>query len=276
MNKLTTDKRVQIISALVEGNSIRSTVRMTGASKNTIAKLLIEIGAACSVYMDKHFRNLNCQNVQVDEIWSFVGAKQRNIRVTPDMEVRGSVWTWIAIDADTKLVPLFMVGPRTLGTATAFMIDLAGRMAERIQLSTDGHPSYLGAVPKAFGADIDYAAIVKIYTADANPRKPEQRYSAGVCIAAEKEVRIGEPDMAKVSTSYVERQNLTMRMSMRRFTRLTNAFSKKIENHVAAISLHYMHYNYVRVHQTVRVSPAMAAKVTDRLWSIEDIVALIA
>lgn len=275
MNKLDNAKRVQVVAALVEGNSIRSTVRMTGVAKNTINKLLIELGAACSVYMDKHLRNLKCQNIQVDEIWSFVGAKQRNVRVTPDMEVRGSVWTWIAIDADTKLVPLFMVGTRTTGVATNFMMDLAGRMADRIQLSTDGHPSYLRAVPTAFGADVDYAAVIKIYSSDANPKKPEQRYSAGVCIAAEKEVRIGEPDMAKVSTSFVERQNLTMRMSMRRFTRLTNAFSKKVENHVAAIALHYMHYNYCRIHQTLRVTPAMQAGIADRQWSIEDLIGLL-
>jgi IS1 family transposase len=275
MNKLTTSKRVQIISALVEGNSIRSTVRMTGASKNTIAKLLIEIGAACTQYMDKNLRNLTCQNIQVDEIWSFVGAKQRNVRVTPDMAVRGDVWTWIAIDADTKLVPLFMVGPRTTNAATEFMIDLAARMANRIQLSTDGHLAYINSVPKAFGADIDYAAIIKIYSNDANLKKPEQRYSPGVCIAAEKEARIGDPDMAKVSTSYVERQNLTMRMSMRRFTRLTNAFSKKIENHVAAIALHYMHYNYCRIHQSLRITPAMAAGVSDHLWDISELVGLL-
>jgi IS1 family transposase len=264
MNKLDPKKQAQVVSALVEGNSIRATVRMTGVAKNTIAKLLIELGAACSEYMDKVMRDLPCKTIQVDEIWSFVGAKQKNVRIRENMPVTGDVWTWVAIDAETKLIPVFMVGNRGRQTADAFMMDLASRLEERIQLTTDGYQNSIRAVGRAFGQDVDYGVLYKKFANDPS-NSPERRYSPAACIGAEKQTHIGNPDVAKISTSFVERQNLTMRMSMRRFTRLTNAFSKKIENHVAAIA----------IHQTLKVTPAMAAGVADQLWSIHDIVALI-
>jgi IS1 family transposase len=270
MNKLDTAKRAQIISALVEGCSIRATVRMTGASKNTIAKLLVELGAACSKYMDEVMQNLPCKRLQCDEIWSFVGCKQKQVTAEKlEAGVCGDVWTWIAIDADTKLVPCWMVGQRDPITARDFMQDLAARLANRVQLTTDGLKAYLTAVDRAFGEDIDYAMLIKIYGADVEGQK---RYSPAECLGCKKEGITGMPDPKHISTSYVERQNLTMRMHIRRFTRLTNAFSKKLENHVASLAIHYMHYNFVRIHQTLRVTPAMAAGVSDRLWSIEDIV----
>ena len=274
MNRLSIEERAQIVSALVEGNSIRSISRMFGFSKNTIAKLLVELGAACSKYMNENLVNLPCKRVQVDEIWSFVYAKQKN--VTPDIladRIAGDVWTWIAIDADTKLVCSWLIGPRDTGTATEFMQDLAGRLTHRVQLTSDGHKPYLVAVADAFGNDIDYAMLVKVYGESSDGQK---RYSPAECMGCKKETKIGDPDQKHVSTSYVERQNLTMRMSMRRFTRLTNAFSKKVENHIASIAIHYMHYNYVRIHQTLRVTPAMQAGVTDHLWSIAEVVTLLA
>ena len=273
MNQLSIEKRVQIISALVEGCSIRATVRMTGASKNTIAKLLVELGAACSEYLNKALVNLPCRRIQADEIWSFVGAKDKNVPSEKrDQFGIGSVWTWVAIDADTKLVCSWLVGKRDPGCATEFIRDLANRLKNRVQLTTDGLKMYLTAVADGFGEDIDYAMLVKIYGADPGE---EKRYSPAVCTGCKKENKIGDPDPRHISTSYVERQNLTMRMQMRRFTRLTNAFSKKVENHIAALALHYMHYNFVRIHQTLRVTPAMAAGITDRLWSVEDIVGLL-
>jgi IS1 family transposase len=273
MNKLDAAKRTQIVNALVEGCSIRSTVRMTGASKNTIAKLLVELGAACSEYMDRNLRNLPCKTVQVDEIWSFVYAKDKNVPADKQNQFGvGSVWTWVAIDSDTKLVPCWMVGTRDTGSATAFIQDLAGRLANRVQLTTDGHRPYLSAVEDAFGSNIDYAMLVKIY---GNDSEGEKRYSPAVCTGCKKNTITGNPDSKKISTSHVERQNLTMRMSMRRFTRLTNAFSKKVENHIAMLALHYMHYNFCRIHQTLRVTPAMAAGITSKLWSVEDLVGLL-
>ena len=275
MNRLDTATRAQVIAALVEGNSIRATVRMTGVAKNTIAKLLIELGAACSQYMDEHLRNLNCQRLRVDEIWSFVGCKQKNVTVQKIERdgICGDIWTWIAIDADTKLVPSFVIGQRDPSTARDFMEDLAGRLANRVQLTSDGLKAYLTAVNKAFGNDIDYAMLVKIY---GNTEEGQKRYSPAECIGCERKAIKGRPDPKHISTSYVERQKLTVRMQNRRFTRLTNAFSKKIESHVASLAIHYMHYNFVRIHQTLRVTPAMAAGVTDRLWSIQDIIALLA
>lgn len=274
MNQLSIEKRVQIVSALVEGCSIRSTVRMTGASKNTIAKLLVELGAACSDYLDKHLVNLSCKRVQVDEIWSFCYAKAKN--VTPEIVAKnpfaGDVWTWVAIDADSKLIPSWIVGPRDGVTARIFVNDLAGRLANRIQLTSDGLSVYLAAVERAFRGHVDYAQLVKIYGETSEGQK---RYSPAECVGCERKTVVGYPDAAHVSTSFVERQNLNMRMSMRRFTRLTNAFSKKIEHHVANVAIHVMHYNYVRIHQTLRITPAMAAGVTDRLWSIEDLVGIL-
>lgn len=267
------EKRTQIVAALVEGCSIRSTVRMTGASKNTIAKLLVELGAACSEYLNKTLVNLPCKRVQVDEIWSFVGAKQKNVtKEMAESKICGDVWTWVAIDADTKLVCSWLVGQRDAGCATEFIQDTEKRLSHRIQLTSDGHKVYLNAVIDAFAGDVDYAQLVKHF---GNAPEGQKRYSPAVCNGCEKIIRLGDPDERHISTSFVERQNLTMRMSMRRFTRLTNAFSKKIENHVASIAIHYMYYNFVRIHQTLRVTPAMAAGVTDRLWSIEDVVMLV-
>jgi IS1 family transposase len=274
MNKLDPKKQAQVVSALVEGNSIRATVRMTGVAKNTIAKLLVELGAACSDYLDEHLVNLSCQRIQVDEIWSFCYAKAKN--VTPKIAAKnlfaGDVWTWVAIDADTKLIPSWIVGPRDGVTARIFVNDLAKRLSNRIQLTSDGLSVYLAAVEKAFRGQVDYAMLQKIYNDTAEGQK---RYSPAECIGCETRVIDGDPDPAHISTSYVERQNLTMRMSMPRYTRLTNAFSKKIENHVAMVALHIMHYNYVRIHQTLRVTPAMAAGVTDCLWSVDDLTGLL-
>jgi IS1 family transposase len=271
MNRLPITKRVAVISALVEGCSVRSTVRLTGVAKNTILRLLADVGAACAKYQDEAIRNVAAKRVQIDEIWSFVGAKQKN--VTPENAMRGAVgdvWTFVAIDADTKLVLSWLVGLRDAGCATDFMQDVARRVANRIQLTTDGHKMYLSAVDDAFGANIDYSMLVKLYgSADA-----EKRYSPAVCLGCIQQPVSGDPDPKHVSTSYIERQNLTMRMNIRRFTRLTNAFSKKVENHAHSVALFYMHYNFVRVHQSLRVTPAMESGLTSRIWSIEDIVAL--
>ena len=272
MNNLTPEKRTQIVAALVEGNSIRSTVRMTGASKNTVAKLLIELGKVCAEYMDGTLRNLPCKRIQVDEIWSFIGAKDKNIPLDEMGKGRGSVWTWVAMDADTKLVPSWLVSDRSADSATILMRDLASRLRSRVQLTTDGHKAYLSAVEEVFGADIDFSQLIKMY---GNAPETESRYSPGECIGCEPKRIVGNPDPGHISTSYVERQNLTMRMSMRRFTRLTNAFSKKIENHVAMISVHYMHYNFCRIHQSLRITPAMAADVSEHVWDIEEVIGLL-
>jgi IS1 family transposase len=277
MNRLTPERRAAVIRCLVEGNSIRATVRMTGAAKNTVAKLLVELGYACSEYQDRMLRELNCQRVQCDEIWSFVGCKEKNVpeekRGTGEC---GDAWTWTAIDADTKLIITWRVGTRDTDTACDFMQDVADRLANRVQLTTDGHGSYLIATEEAFGGAVDYAMLVKIYGSDA---AGEKRYSPPVCIAARPNAITGDPDPKHISTSYVERQNLTMRMSMRRFTRLTNAFSKKVENHTCAIALHFMYYNFARPHKTLSkpypTTPAMAAGVTDHVWDISEIVALL-
>ena len=274
MNKLSTQKRVQIVSALVEGNSINATSRIVGVSNNTVLKLLADLGNACAIYQDRVFRSLKCKRLECDEIWSFVHAKEGHLPAElQGVFGYGDVYTWVALDAETKLVPCWNVGRRDAISGEAFIKDLASRLANRVQLSTDGFKVYLTAIEEAFGADIDYAMIVKIYghTQDEATR----RYSPAECIGCEKEVVAGNPDMNLVSTSYIERQNLTMRMNMRRFTRLTNGFSKKIENHMHAIALHYMHYNFVRIHKSLRCTPAMEAGVSKTLWSIEDIVALL-
>lgn len=273
MNKLSTEKRSEIVRALVEGCSIRSIVRMTGASKNTITKLLVEIGKACSEYQDKALRSLPCKRLQLDEIWSFVYAKAKNVPAERKGEFGvGDVWTWTAIDADSKLVPSWFVGTRDGESATAFVNDLASRLADRVQITTDGHRAYLEAVEEAFGMNVDYAMLVKLYGSDG---QNETRYSPATCIGCRSEAITGSPDPKHVSTSYAERANLTMRMSMRRFTRLTNGFSKKLENHVAALSLYFMFYNFGRIHQTLRCTPAMKAGVTDHVWDIDEIVALL-
>ena len=276
MNKLDTAARARVVACLVEGNSIRSTVRMTGIAKNTVVKLLADLGAACSEYQDKTFRNLTCKRVQCDEIWSFVGCKEKNVPKEEKRKGRGDVWTWTAIDAETKLIPCWYVGNRDAGAAYHFMRDLAGRLANRVQLTTDAHQPYLKAVEDAFGADIDYAQLVKIYgSPETSQYNAQVRYSPAVCMGARKAKIMGKPAYAHVSTSICERQNLNMRMGMRRFTRLTNAFSKKVENHEHAIALHFMYYNFCRIHQSLRVTPAMEAQVTDHVWTIEDVVALI-
>jgi len=272
MNRLSREDRIRVVAALVEGNSIRATVRMTGVAKNTIVKLLAELGEACEEYQHAHLIGLPCRRIQVDEIWSFVGAKQK--QVDAGAAGLGDIWTWTAIDAETKLVPSWTVGDRGADTAYNFISDLAGRLANRVQLTSDGHKCYLNAVERSFGADIDYAMLVKTY-GTGTPETSEVRYSPAVCMGAAKHPVIGNPDKNHISTSYVERQNLTMRMSMRRFTRLTNAFSKKLANHCAAIALHFMHYNFARIHQTLRVTPAMAAGVTDHVWEIGEIVDLL-
>lgn len=271
MNKKDLKKRAQILHMLVEGNSLRSTARMADVSRNTVDKLLRDVGGACLAYQDEHLRNLPCKRIQCDEIWSFVYSKQKN--VPEGMEgAAGDVWTWVAICADTKLVPCWHVGSRGIEAAKAFMADLAGRLANRVQLTTDGHRAYLEAVERAFAGDIDYAQLIKLYGQEIGG---EKRYSQAQCIGSRKDKINGNPDQSQTSTSYVERQNLTMRMNMRRFTRLTNGFSKKIENHMHAISLHYMYYNFGRIHKSLGVSPAMEAGITDHLWSLEEIALLV-
>ncbi len=277
MNKLPFDKRCAIISALVEGNSLRSTSRMVGVSLNTVTKLLVDAGKACARYQYHFIRNLSCKRLQVDEIWSFCHAKAKNVPEKKKEEFGwGDVWTFCGICAETKIVPCWLVGLRDACHATHFLKDLASRIAHRVQLTTDGHKMYLEATDKAFGTMIDFAQLVKIYGGERqDPANPSTRYSPGECCGTETHVITGNPDPDHISTSFVERQNLTMRMRMRRFTRLTNAFSKKLENHEHAIALHFMHYNYVRVHKTLRMPPALKAGVTDHLWTLEELVAMI-
>jgi len=274
-NVLKAAKRVAVISALVEGNSVNATVRMTGVAKNTILKLLVELGAVCAAYQNETLRDLPCKRVQVDEIWAFCYAKAKNVPAEKKGTFGfGDVWTFTAIDADTKLVPSFLVGSRDAGCATEFVQDLASRLAGRIQLTSDGHKMYLQAVEDGFGGDVDFAQLIKIY----GPT-PEgtHRYSPAECLGTQKHAVVGNPDAKHVSTSYVERQNLTMRMSMRRFTRLTNGFSKKVENLIAAVAVHYMHYNFCRPHMSLKgLTPAQAAGVADRRWSVEDVIGLLA
>lgn len=274
MNKLTKEKRVQVLAALVEGNSIRSTVRMTGISKNTITKLLRDVGRVCERYQNEIMVDLSCKRIQVDEIWSFCYSKEKS--VPEDLKGHfgyGDVWTWVALDADTKLVPSWLIGGRDAGWATAFLRDLAGRLKHRVQLTSDGHRAYLSAVEDAFGGDVDYATLIKLYGKDKG--KAEQKYSPAPVTGCKLAVINGNPDTRHISTSYVERQNLTMRMNMRRFTRLTNGFSKKVENLHWAVALHFMHYNFCRIHKTLKVTPAMEAGISDHLWSLEDIVDLL-
>jgi len=273
MNKLSPERRAQVIKALVEGNSIRATCRITGTAKGTVLRLLAEVGEACAKYQDEHLRNLTCRRIQCDEIWSFCYAKEKNV---PD-DVKGTfgfgdVWTWTALDADTKLVPAWAIGSRGAETANEFLHDLADRLAHRIQLTTDGHKVYLNAVENVFGIDIDYAMLVKLYGPGPSD---EGRYSPAKCNGTETHVVRGNPDPKHISTSYVERQNLTMRMSMRRFTRLTNAFSKKIENLAYAVAPHFMHYNFCRVHKTLGTTPAVAAGIADHEWTVAEIVNLL-
>jgi IS1 family transposase len=258
---------------MVEGMSIRAIVRLTGVSKNTVTKLLVDAGQACAEYQDKALRNLTCKKLQLDEIWSFVYSKQKNV---PDGKEgsAGDIWNWTAIDAETKLIPSWYVGARDGEAALAFVTDLASRLDGRVQITSDGHKAYLNAVEEAFGTDADYAQLVKIYGEPA-ATTPERKYSPAECTGIRLMAIAGTPDPAHISTSYVERSNLTMRMHMRRFTRLTNAFSKKVENHCHAVALNFMYYNFVRIHSSVRMTPAMAAGVTTKLWELADIVAVI-
>lgn len=272
--KLSTEKRIQVVAALVEGNSIRSTVRMTGVAKNTVTKLLVNLGNACEAYQDRTLRNLTCNRLQVDEIWAFCHSKEKN--TAPEHEGMlgyGDVWTFTAIDAETKIIPSWLVGERNAWCATAFMRDLASRPAHAVQLTADGHKMYLEAVCSNFGMDIDYAMLIKHY---GNDVESEKRYSPAHCTGTDKKPIIGHPDEAHVSTSYVGRQNLTMRISMRRFTRLTSGFSKRLENLECAVALHFMYYNFGRKHQSLQgKTPAMAAGVADHAWSIGEIVSLL-
>ena len=274
MNRLTTSDRVRIVSALVEGNSIRATARMTGVSKDTVVKLLVDMGLACADAHDRLVRDLPCNRVQCDEVWSFCYAKDKNVpdalRGQPGI---GSVWTWTALCSDTKMVVSYWIGDRDAECANRFMRDLAGRLSARCQLTTDGHRVYMAAVYNAFGTGIDYAMLVKLY---GEPKGGvDSRYSPCDCYGAEKHAVIGDPKPAHVSTSHVERYNLTMRMGMRRFTRLTNAFSKKLFNLKCAVALHTMHYNFCRVHKSLRVTPAMEAGLADHVWTVEKLVGVL-
>ncbi|HEX3519515.1 MAG TPA: IS1 family transposase [Solirubrobacteraceae bacterium] len=278
MNRLSTERRAQVIGCLVEGNSIRATVRITGVAKNTITKLLVDLGHACAAYQDEHLRGLSCKVIEADEIWNYCYAKQKNV---PEQHKGtfgyGDVWTWVAIDAESKLVVTWLVGERHLQDCWTFIEDLRRRVQGRMQISTDAHQTYRGVVPLVFQpGEVDWAQLVKQYRSQA---LGQGRYSPPVCVGTKKTVRLGDPDLTRVSTSYVERQNLTMRMGMRRFTRLTNGFSKKVENLAHAVSLHYMHYNFARPHQSLASpyprTPAMAAGVADHIWTLKEIAALL-
>ena len=272
MNQLDIAKRTQIIAALVEGNSINATCRMLGVGKHTVLRLLEDAGCACAAYHDVMVRGLSSRRVQCDEIWSFVYGKDKNLTMEQMQAGAGSVWTWTAIDADSKLIISYMLGTRGASTAMAFMKDVSSRLSNRVQLTTDGHRVYADAVEAAFGSEIDYAMLVKLYGASSDG---ESRYSPASCIGCRTGVLSGRPDSEYISTSYVERQNLSMRMGMRRFTRLTNGFSKKIENHGHQVALYFMHYNFCRVHKTLRVTPAMEAGLTDHVWTLEELCNLI-
>jgi IS1 family transposase len=272
MNRLTIEKRAAILGMLVEGNSLRATSRLADVSINTVTKLLVDLGAACAEYHDGHIRNVRAQRIQCDEIWCFVGAKAKNVTPAKQAQGWGDTWTWTAIDSESKLCVSYRIGGRDGAIAYEFMRDLASRLANRIQLTTDGHRVYLNAVEDAFGSEIDYAMLVKIYGHDGTD---DSRYSPAECIDCKPIAITGHPDPKHISTSFVERQNLTMRMGMRRFTRLTNGFSKKIQNHAAMVAIHFMHYNFARVHKTLRITPAMAAGLADHVWSLEEIVMLL-
>ena len=272
MNKLSLSKRAKIIHMLVEGNSLRSTSRIADVSINTVTKLLVDVGRACALYQDNTIRHLPCKRIQVDEIWSFCYSKQKNIPEDKKGQFGyGDVWTWTAICADTKLVPSWLIANRDAESANIFISDLADRLSSKVQLTSDGLKSYLEAIENVFGSNIDYSMLVKMY---GNTPETQKRYSPADCVAISKRTITGNPDTKHVSTSFVERQNLTMRMCMRRFTRLTNGFSKKVENHEYAIALHFMYYNFGRIHKTLRVTPAMEVGISDHVWSLEEIVQL--
>jgi IS1 family transposase len=275
MNRLSRAERAQIIRALVEGNSVRSTARMTGFARNTITTLLVDLGTACSAYQDRELRGLSSWRIECDEIWAFCYAKARNVPEDRRDEFGvGDVWTWVALDPDTKLVPTWLVGRRDAADATAFIADLKPRLLNRVQITTDGHRPYIEAIEQAFGKDVDYAMLIKEYGADPSE---ERRFSPPVVLSERVHVIEGAPNEDAISTSYVERQNLTMRMGMRRFTRLTNGFSKKVENHAAMVSLHFMYYNFARPHTSLGklTTPAMAAGVSDHVWTCDEIAGLV-
>jgi IS1 family transposase len=273
MRQLSTTQRAQVVRCLVEGNSIRSTVRITGVAKNTIVNLLGDLGCACASYHNRTVCNLKVRRLQCDEIWEFVGAKAKNVSPEKKAAGWGDIWTWTGIDADTKLIVSYLVGGRDGGWAKDFMEDCAKRIRNRVQITTDGHKVYLDAVENAFGADIDYAQLQKIYGAPLD--EGTRRYSPAKCIGCDLKVVSGNPDPAHVSTSYVERSNLTLRMGNRRFTRLTNAFSKKVENHRHMVALFFLYYNFCRIHSTLRVTPAIKAGLTDHIWNLEELCALV-
>lgn len=270
MKALPTEKRAEILNCLVEGCSMRSAQRLTGVAKKTVERLLVSAGEACLKYHNEHVKNLKSTLIQLDEIWAFVGAKQANTGIIlRDMGVRGDVWTWVAIDAQSKLIASWYTGSRNGGAAYYFLDDLQSRLANRVQISTDGLNAYKGMVPKAFGGNVDFGQMIKIYE-----HKPSGRYSQPRCIGYTKTVETGNPEVALISTAYAERNNLTIRMRNRRFTRLTNAFSKKVENHEHSLAIHFMHYNFCRIHQTLRITPAMEAGLTDHVWDIAELAAL--
>lgn len=271
MNRLRLEKRTQILAMLVEGNSLRATSRLADVSINTVTKLLVDLGAACADYHDQRVRNVRVRRLQCDEIWAFVGAKAKNVTPEKKAEGWGDIWTWVGLDAQTKICVSYLVGGRDGWWAREFMNDCAKRIRGRVQITTDGHKVYLDAVEDAFGADVDYAMLQKLYGA---VEEPDTRYSPAQCIGCDMKTVSGNPDPKHVSTSYVERQNLTMRMGIRRFTRLTNAFSKKAENHAAMVAIHFLHYNFARIHKTLKVTPAMEAGLADHVWSLEEIVLL--
>lgn len=273
MNRLSIEDRARILGCLVEGNSLRAVTRMVGCSINTVTKFLVDVGTACDIYQNETLRNLTCKRVQIDEIWSFCYSKAKNTSMEDRQAGRGDVWTWVALDADTKLVASWLVGPRNTEHAHVFVNDLASRLANRVQFTSDGYKAYLKAVDHAFGGDIDYGMLIKIYGV-ADGSQHEKRYSPGICKGTIIGTVSGHPEEKHVSTSFVERQNLTMRMGMRRFTRLSNGFSKKIENHANAVAMHYMYYNLGRIHKTLRVTPAMEAGISDHVWSLEEIAKL--
>jgi IS1 family transposase len=274
MNRLNLQDRARIVGCLIEGNSLRSTTRLVGCSINTVTKLLVDLGTACDLYQNEKLRGLTCKRIQCDEIWSFVGQKEKTLpKEQRGRSDAGDIWTWTAIDADTKLMVSWLIGKRNPDCAKIFIRDLAKRIVHRVQLTTDGYKPYLTAVERSFVGNIDYAMLVKLY-GSTGTNSPDTKYSQGECCGAIKGTVCGNPDDEHISTSFVERQNLTMRMSMRRFTRLTNGFSKKVQNHACAVGLHYMYYNFGRIHKTLRVTPAMEAGISDHVWTLEEIAQL--
>jgi IS1 family transposase len=273
MNRLAIERRAQVITALVEGNSIRGTVRMTGVCKDAVSKLVRDLGNACAEYHRMSVRNVKARRVQCDEVWAFCYAKAKNVPEEKKGTGAGDVWTWTAIDADSKLIISYLCGGRDAEWATTFMEDLASRVASRIQITTDGHRAYAEAVAGTFGFDVDYAMLIKLYGAPSD--KPDTRYSPAACIGTRTATLCGHPDPQHVSTSYVERQNLNLRMGLRRFTRLTNAFSKKFEYHCHMVAIYHAYYNFCRVHQTLRVTPAMEAGLADHIWTVEELVGIL-